>query len=268
MIYTPCQTITQNLGKLFTCQDFDKGFTRIRTPYIYPDGDVIDLFFKVCRERPLVTDLGGTKLWLLSQSIHQSLSNRQKEAYQDILLTHNVEDYQGALVIWLSKTDTFAEDTFAEATIRLAQAAIAVSNLCFLYQQRIISTLDDEITELLTGNQIRFKAKERLQGSSGRKWVLNFHTFHSGHDSLIHILQTDSKNKRSYARKTKANHVVSSWMDLSSANTLTKSRKFISLFDDSSDCWEPEIIRQLQNLSHVAYWSDLNQFLKILIAGM
>lgn len=88
MIYTPCQTITQNLGKLFTCQDFDKGFTRIRTPYIYPDGDVIGLFFKVCRERPLVTDLGGTKLWLLSQSIHQSFCRDVKpmmieEAYSN-----------------------------------------------------------------------------------------------------------------------------------------------------------------------------------------
>ena len=260
---TPCQIITQSLGNLFTCQELDNGFTRIRTPYIYPDGDIIDLFFKVSRERRLVTDLGGTKLWLLSQSVHQSLSDKQKEAFQDILLTHNVDDYQGSLVIWLS-----TKDNLAEVTIRLAQAAIAISNLCFLFQNRIVSTLDDEITELLRGNEIRFKAKEKLQGSSGRKWSINFHTSHSSHDSLVHVLQTNSKTNRLNAKRTKANHVVSSWVDLSnitlSQQTSTKEVRFISLIDDSLDFWEPQLIEQLRSLSHVAYWSDSTQFIKIL----
>lgn len=46
MIYSPCQAIAETLGDLFFCTEV-MGYTRIRTPYLYPDGDVIDLFYKV-----------------------------------------------------------------------------------------------------------------------------------------------------------------------------------------------------------------------------
>ncbi len=41
---TPCEQITEKIGELFTCSDLN-GYIRIRTPFLYPDGDVIDLFY-------------------------------------------------------------------------------------------------------------------------------------------------------------------------------------------------------------------------------
>lgn len=35
--------LQEGLGALFTCSEQD-GLQRIRTPYLYPDGDNIDLF--------------------------------------------------------------------------------------------------------------------------------------------------------------------------------------------------------------------------------
>lgn len=78
MISTPCQTISETLGDLFSCTTINNGFTRIRTPYVYLDGDVIDLFYKVTSEHPFLTDLGETIRWLLSQTVSNFLSQKQE----------------------------------------------------------------------------------------------------------------------------------------------------------------------------------------------
>ena len=86
MTTSPCQLISETLGELFICSEV-KGFTRIRTPYLYPDGDVIDLFYKISQGRGIITDLGETIRWLLSQTVTDYLSKKQEQAIQDILLT-------------------------------------------------------------------------------------------------------------------------------------------------------------------------------------
>ena len=46
------------MGELFTCAPLN-GYTRIRTPFLYPDGDVIDLFNYV---NPLLLVIVSTQL--------------------------------------------------------------------------------------------------------------------------------------------------------------------------------------------------------------
>lgn len=254
MTYTPCERIAANLGDLFTCQEMS-GFTRIRTPYLYPDGDVIDLFYKVSQDRPLVTDLGETRRWLLSQTTSEFLSKKQEQAIQDILLTHSVEQYRGALVVRVNP-----RDDLASATIRLAQATIAISNLWFLSRTRLVSTLEDEVAELLSEHRVKFQANEKLSGRSGRNWRIDFHTFHPDHSSLVQVLSTGSRA----AANTKANTVVAAWVDLSQFKFGTQPLRFISLFDDTLDVWQTETIRQLEELSDVAFWSDSERFIEML----
>lgn len=254
MTHTPCQRIAETLGDLFTCSEVN-GFTRIRTPYLYPDGDVIDLFYKISQDRPIVTDLGETMRWLFSQTTSEFLSKRQKQAIQDILLTHDVEQYRGSLVVRVG-----AEESLASAIMRLAQAAIAISNLWFLSRTRLVSTLEDEVAELLSERGIRFQANEKLPGRSGRNWRVDFHTFHPDHSSLVQVLSTGSKA----AANTKANNVVAAWVDLTQLKFGTQPLRFISLFDDTLDVWQTETIRQLEELSDIAYWSDSERFIEML----
>lgn len=67
----------------FDCSEVN-GFIRIRTPYLYPDGDVIDLFYKTQGEQRILTDLGETLRWLMTQTATQHLSKKQEQAIQDI----------------------------------------------------------------------------------------------------------------------------------------------------------------------------------------
>ena len=151
MTTSPCQLISETLGELFICSEV-KGFTRIRTPYLYPDGDVIDLFYKVSQGRGIITDLGETIRWLLSQTVTDYLSKKQEQAIQDILLTHDVEQYRGSFIVRLRNNESLND-----ALMRLAQVSIAVSNLYFLFRVRLTSSIQDEVAEAL---------KERLFGLS------------------------------------------------------------------------------------------------------
>ena len=45
-----CRNLQQEMGALFTCSEQD-GRQRIRTPYLYPDGDCIDLYLQDRRRR-------------------------------------------------------------------------------------------------------------------------------------------------------------------------------------------------------------------------
>lgn len=253
MTYTPCIRIAETLGDLFSCTEVN-GFTRIRTPYLYPDGDVIDLFYKVSQGQPVLTDLGETLRWLISQITNEFLSKKQEQAIQDILLTHDVEQYRGAFVVRVS-----ARESLASALMRLAQASIAISNLWFLSKTRISSSLEDEVTELLRERKVRFEANEKLGGRSGRTWRISFHTWHPVHSSLVQVLSTGSRA----AANTKANNVVAAWADLSHLKIGSQPLRFISLFDDTLDVWNTETIRQLEEWSDIAYWSESDQFLEM-----
>lgn len=245
----------QELDSLFMCKEERNGFTRIRTPYLYPDGDVIDVYFKISHDRPLITDLGETKRWLMSQTTSEALSQKQGQALQDILLTHDVEEYRGALVVRAGEVEGLAA-----AMTRLAQAAIAISNLWFLSRTRLVSTLEEEIAELLSEHRVKFQSNEKLPGRSGRNWRVDFHTFHPDHSSLVQVLSTGSKA----AANTKANNVVAAWLDLTQLKFGTQPLRFISLFDDTLDVWQEETIRQLEELSDIAYWSESERFIEML----
>jgi hypothetical protein len=256
MTTSPCQLISETLGELFICSEV-KGFTRSRTPYLYPDGDVIDLFYKISQGRGIITDLGETIRWLLSQTVTDYLSKKQEQAIQDILLTHDVEQYRGSFIVRLRDNESLND-----ALMRLAQVSIAVSNLYFLFRVRLTSSIQDEVAEALKERNIKFVQNEKLLGRHGRTWRVNFHTWHFDHSSLVQILSTGNKATAS----TKANNILAGWHDLFHLKTGSQPFRFISLFDDSFDVWNAEIISQLEEFSDVAYWSDPDQFFDMLVS--
>jgi len=253
----PCREISATIGQLFHCSEVN-GFVCIRTPYLYPDGDIIDLFYKTQGEQQVLTDLGETLRWLITQSATQHLSKKQDQAIQDIKITHGVELFQGALV-----TRKSSEETLAETIMRLAQAVISVSNLYFLFRTRTYRSISDEIAELLREKKIRFQRSEKLLGRSGRSWRLDFHTWHPERTSLVQVLSTGSKA----VANARANSVLAAWHDLSQHKLGSAPLRFVSLFDDTLDVWTTEIICQLEELSDAAYWSQPEDFVEILVTA-
>ena len=118
-----CEALKSDLGELFTCTE-QGAYQRIRTPYLYPDGDNIDLFCKAQNDVVSVTDLGETTRWLRMQTVSPKRSPKQRQLIEDICLSHGVEFYKGML-----QARCRPNDSLAMVVTRVAQAALRASDL-------------------------------------------------------------------------------------------------------------------------------------------
>ena len=106
---TPCVLIQEQMSELFQCAEVGD-YIRVRTPYMYPDGDYIDLFLSRSSgdDTQTLSDLGETVRWLKMQTVTLRRSPKQNQMIQDICLTHGVEFYRGMLQVRCRQGESFA----------------------------------------------------------------------------------------------------------------------------------------------------------------
>jgi hypothetical protein len=255
---TACETISKHIGELFVCSPHDT-YVRVRTPFMYPDGDMVDLFIagQEGAGALTLTDLGETLRWLRMQTGSLKRSPKQRRMIEDVCVTQGTELFKGMLLLRVN-----GPQDLAKAVVRLGEAAVRVSDLWFTLRARAVESLTDEVAEFLTEREIAFDRGERLAGRSGRWWPVDFHTRTPTRSALTYVLTTGS---RASARGV-VEHVVAAWYDLSHL-TAAEGTGFVSLFDDTVDVWAPEDFRQLEPLSNIARWSRPDEFEGLLKAA-
>lgn len=249
-----CDQLRAGLGELFWCSE-QGPYLRIRTPYLYPDGDVIDLFCKAEGDMLTVSDLGETTRWLRMQSLSPRRSARQRALIEDVCLTHGVEFFKGML-----QARCRAGEPLAAVVLRVAQAALRVSDLWFTLRTHSVESVTDEVADFLTERQLQFERWEKIPGRSGRTWTVDFHVRTPARSSLVYVLSTGSRP----AARTIAEHVLAAWYDLSYLAVGPEALRFVSLFDDTLDVWGPEDFRLVEQLSTIARWSRPDHFARLL----
>lgn len=254
-----CTRIQESMGELFSCAEVGD-YVRIRTPFMYPDGDYIDIFHEKPQsdETITLTDLGETVRWLKMQTISPRRSPKQNQMIQDICLTHGVEFYRGMLQVRFRPNENLAL-----AVTRLSQAALRTADIWFTYRSRAVESVTDEVAEYLAKINISFERNSNLLGRSGKSWPITFHTRTQNQSSLVQMLSTGSRG----ATRRITDHVVAAWHDLSQLRVGPEALIFVSLFDDTVDVWAEEDFRQLEDLSHIARWSEPDEFSQILKAA-
>lgn len=249
-----CETLKANLGELFTCTE-QGAYQRIRTPYLYPDGDNIDLFCQTEDGVMTVTDLAETTRWLRMQSVSLRRSPKQRQLIEDICLTHGVEFYKGMLLARCRPGDSLGA-----VVTRVAQAALRVSDLWFTFRTRAVESIIDEVTDYLAEHQLPFDRSEKLVGRSGRSWTVDFHIRVPARSSLVYVLSTGNRS----AARSVAEHVLAAWYDLNHLAVGPEALRFVSLFDDTVDVWTSEDFRLVEDLSTVTHWSRPDEFASVL----
>jgi hypothetical protein len=63
-----------------------------------------------------------------------------------------------------------------------------------------------------------------------------------------------------------AEHVFSSFYDLTQLAMGSRPTSFVALFDDTLDVWQPEDVRLVAEISDVAYFSKPEAFLELIAA--
>jgi hypothetical protein len=229
---------------------------RIRTPYLYPDGDEIDLFLKAGPNGLfVVTDLGETLRWLRSQTLAARRTTKQNALLEDICLTHGVELFKGMLT-----ARCHPGVALAAVITRLAQACLRVSDLWFTFRTRAVESVTDEVGDFLAERHLPFDRNEKLLGRSGRPWTINFHVRAPVRSSLVMVLSTGSRS----GARISSEHVLATWHDLNHLVAGPEGLHFISLFDDTLDVWTETDFRLLDNLSTVCRWSEPDVFTEAL----
>ena len=150
------QDLQREIGALFTCSEHGE-YQRIRTPYLYPDGDYIDLFCKVFDDVVTVSDLAETTGWLRMQSLAMRRSPKQRRLIEDTCVTHGIEFYRGMLQARCRRGDELAS-----VVTRVAQAALRVSDLWFTFRAQAVQSITDEVADFLEDHELGFERSERL----------------------------------------------------------------------------------------------------------
>ena len=250
-----CASIGQSLPDLFVCSPAPQDGVRVRTPMLYPDGGVVDVFVLEHGNGYIVTDLGDALGWLGLQSISRRLSRKQELLVQDVCQTLRIELFQGRLML-----RSVPKDAVGESVLRVSQAVVRVSDLWFTLRTQSIQTTADEVEEWLREKQISFERQVRKQGRSTQSWTIDFETHTDNRTSLVFLLSTGSRGS---ARRI-TEHVLSGCVDLYHLKSDQSGLVFVSLFDDVPDVWRDEDFRLVEEYSEIALWSSPDQFERIL----
>jgi Domain of unknown function DUF1828 len=249
----PCDLIAQQIGRLYECFAAES-HTTIRTPYIFPDGDTIELFYQETPAGAVLTDFGETLRWLDGQTISERRTKRHFDLIQDVCANHRVQFDKGAVSIGIS-----TPEMMADAVTRLAQAALRIADLTFTFRNKVFESFDDEVETFLWEHRVSFQRRFETKGASGTDWTIDFRTLRDNGPALVYTLSTGSRA----AAKRKTDHVVAAFVDL---QKLRSSMRFVSLVDDTIDVWEPEDFKQLEPHCEIANWSKPDDFLDQLSA--
>ena len=155
-----CVSIGQSLPPLFVCSPAPQEGVRVRTPMLYPDGDVVDVFVLERGSSYTVTDFGDALGWLGLQSVSRQRSPKQRMLIQDVCQTLRIELFQDQLVL-----RQVMKDVVGESVLRVAQAAVRVSDLWFTFRSQSFQNTADEVDEWLREKQIPFDRQVTKHGT-------------------------------------------------------------------------------------------------------
>jgi hypothetical protein len=249
-----CENLKKYISQQFNCSEFGD-FLKIRTPLLYNDGDVIDVFVKSKSDGFVITDLGETMRWLTNQMVSTSLSDRQTEIINKTLKFHKISEYKGMFI-----TKVQNEDDISEAILNLSQAIARISDITFTFTGRSNSSFYQEVNQFLEEEGFDFDKNKKYTGSSERIRTIDFYVKTENCQSLIYGLTSSTKN----GTNQRADTINSSWFDLKYLLD-DHSIKFISLLDDEYTEWSHKNIKLLSSSSTVALWSRKNEFREHLV---
>ncbi len=250
-----CATISRSLSPLFVCSPAPQDGVRVRTPLLYPDGGVVDVFVLERGHSYTITDFGDALGWLGLQSVSQRRSPKQQTLVEDVCQTLRIELFHGQLAL-----REVPENALGESVLRIAQAAVRVSDLWFTLRSQSIQHTADEVDEWLREKEITFERRVTKQGRSARNWTVDFETQTPARTSLVFLLSTGARG----AARRITEQALAGCVDLSHLKATHPKLTFVSLFDDTADVWRPEDFGLVEEHSEIARWSYPDELERIL----
>ena len=119
--------ISGSVPGLFACSPAPFGRVRVKTPMLYPDGGIVDVFVEKRGATWRLTDLGEALGWLGLQSVSDRRSPEQDEMIEEVCRAFRVTLRGGELELPVA-----ALDDLGDTVLLLAQAVARVADASFL----------------------------------------------------------------------------------------------------------------------------------------
>ena len=123
--------ISGSIPGLFACSPAPFGRVRVKTPILYPDGGIVDVFVEERGATWCVTDLGEALGWLGLQSVSDRRSPKQDEMIEEVCRALRVTLRRGQLELPVATLDDLGD-----AVLVLAQTVARVADASFLERPR------------------------------------------------------------------------------------------------------------------------------------
>ena len=252
------ETLRGSLQTLFDCSSTGRGAVRVRTPFMYPDGDIVDVFVESGIHGYCVTDYGEALGWLQLQGFSDALTSDQRNLIGDVCTTLGVGFDAGELNV-KSSDETFLSD----AVHRVGQASVRVCDLWFNTSGPDVADVAGEIGQWLHDKKFEFSRNVCHNGRSGREWTVDYQVKTDLRTSLVVLLSTGA---HSWARRL-SERVVAECTDLSHLTENDARTVFVTLFNDATGVWRDEDFALVGSVSRIAAWSRPDEFEYILRSG-
>ncbi len=132
-----CAYVSPVLPSLFECAPAPSEGVRVRTPLLYPDGGVVDVFVLERGDSYVVTDYGEALGWLRQRSVSNRLTKDQQSMVDDVCHTLRLELIQGQLT-----RRGVGMNGLANAIVEVAQASVRVADVGVLDPQALHTIQD------------------------------------------------------------------------------------------------------------------------------
>lgn len=258
------EQLTLSLPGLFQCDDFGNDRFRVRTPLLFPNGDVIDVFIAKTADSFTVTDYGDAADWLDTRTTIRRRSPKQRGLIEDTCETLGIglENEQMVLreVAWSNLVDS---------VVRIAQAEARIGDVWFTTRQAtkdvslprmVTDATVNEVDRWLRNRKLNVQSNVEETGTSRRTWFVDFKARSRTKESLVFVLSATGKQ----SAQNRLYEVAAACLDIGRRRQESGQLRFISLFDDTNDTWSPEDYELLRLESDVAHWSKPDELEKLL----
>jgi len=235
-----------NCAKLVEVIDEIRGYARIQTRMVYPDGSNIDVFLSLDADQvPRVTDHGTTMTWLSHLGIKPWATPRRNQQVDAILKSVGVDLDGGELT-----TPVGIEDE-SIAVIRVAQACSRVADL-YLTKRQQAAQFREEVEEVVATFDLQFHVDQQLTGRNG--WKVPVDMLVSGKTKKSAVICIE-------AIRPSVDDAHHRWYEL-----LERQEQRITVYNDRSRDLDKANIDYLSGVSIVVPFADQQQIKRLLAA--
>jgi hypothetical protein len=208
------EKIAHTLPLVRGCDVVRNGALRMSTPFLYPNGDRIDVFLEVKQGdlfAPLsLSDYGHTALYLRDAQVQMDAKDKRGDVLESILSQLKVKYIDGDLSIDIQE----AEPTdLRDAIFRLSQACLRISDFAAHARLRTVNPFKDDIAGFLRSSGLQVAPDVQVRGRYQNEVKIDFQVFGKQRSSYLCVLAPTQT-----AAHTSANEVFRKFYDIHAVN--------------------------------------------------